>query len=202
MTLPTLLSLNLAVPQGSKVFNKYRLWRSKFFLVKMEIKEKIALSKQVNRFTLHQEGIFYKCYNEDAMVFAEHVKPYKVVVKFIKSANRKVISIGFPVSELEKGSITSELIARAIGAIKIEQLEKQLVFNIENKNLKKNYAIWRTGIIEKNKNITTGKINEQTPTNIDVLIQMIQEFDLANSTPMQGLIFVQELKQHLQTTEK
>jgi hypothetical protein len=35
------------------------------------MKEKIALSKQVNSLTLHREGIFYKCYNEDAMVFVK-----------------------------------------------------------------------------------------------------------------------------------
>ena len=168
----------------------------------MNIKEKIALSKQIDSLTLHQEGIFYKCYNEDAMVFVEHINPYKVLSKFIKIVGEEVLSIGFPASELTKGTITTELIAGAIGATKTEQLEKQLVFSIENKDLKKNYATWRTEIIEKNKNITTDKINEQTPTNKDVLIQMIQEFDLANSTPMQGLMFVQELKQHIQTTEK
>jgi hypothetical protein len=42
------------------------------------------------------------------------------------------------------------------------------------------------------------KINEYFPTNKDVLVQMIQAFDLANSTPMQGLMFVQELKKHIQ----
>jgi len=75
----------------------------------MNIKEKIALSKQVNSLTLHREGIFYKCYNEDAMVFVKQIKPYKVLSKFIKSAGEEVLSIGFPVSELEKGSITTEL---------------------------------------------------------------------------------------------
>lgn len=172
----------------------------------MDIKEKIALSKQHDSFILHQEGIFYKCYNEDAMVFVKHIKAYKVLSKFIKSAGEEVLSIGFPVSELEKGSITTELIAGAIGATKTEQLEKQVVFNIENKDLKKNYAGWRiemlalsvVEVFEQNKNITPDKINEYTPTNKDVLIRMIQEFDLANSTPMQGLMFVQELKKHMQ----
>jgi hypothetical protein len=37
----------------------------------MNMKEKIALS------------IFYKCYNEDAMVFVKQIKPYKVLSKFI-----------------------------------------------------------------------------------------------------------------------
>ncbi|MEI7423932.1 MAG: hypothetical protein WCK18_17655 [Prolixibacteraceae bacterium] len=164
----------------------------------MNIKEKIVLSKQVNSLTLHREGLFYKCYNEDAMVFVKQIKSYKVLSKFIKSAGEEVLCIGFPVSELEKGRITTELIAGAIGATKTQQLEKQVVFNIENKDLKKNFASWRIEIIEQNKNIIPAKINDYTPTNKDVLIRMIQEFDLANSTPMQGLMFVQELKTHMQ----
>ena len=169
----------------------------------MNVKEKIALSKQEHTITLHREGLFYKCYNEDAMVFVQKIKPYKVLSKFIKNAGEEVLSIGFPVSELKKSTITTELIAGAIGAAKTEQLEKQLVFNIENTDLKKNYATWRTEIIEKNKNITIDKINEYSTSNKDVLIQMIQAFDLANSTPMQGLMFVQELKKQIPpNTEK
>ena len=53
-------------------------------------------------------------------------------------------------------------------------------------------------VFEQNKNITPDKINEYTPTNKEVLIHKIQEFDLANSTPMQGLMFIQELKKHIQ----
>jgi len=128
----------------------------------MNIKEKIALSKQADNLTLHLEGIFYKCYNEDAMVFVEHIKLYKVLSKFIKSAGQEVLSIGFPASELKKGTITTEFIAGAIGSTKTEQLEKQLIFSIENKDLKKNYATWRREIIEKNK--TPDKTNEYTST--------------------------------------
>ena len=72
----------------------------------MTIKEKISCSSDVTRFTLFKEGLFYKCYNEDAMVFIKCVKSYKVSVKFIKTVNANVYSIGFPASEIEKGSIT------------------------------------------------------------------------------------------------
>jgi hypothetical protein len=60
----------------------------------MDVKEKIALSKQEYAITLHREGLFYKCYNEDAMVFVEHVKPYKVVSMFIQNVGEEVLSIG------------------------------------------------------------------------------------------------------------
>lgn len=69
----------------------------------MTIAEKIQVSADKTRFTLFKEGIFYKCYNVDAMVFSKRVKHYKVNSKFIKSLGAAVISLGFPVSEVTKG---------------------------------------------------------------------------------------------------
>ena len=46
-----------------------------------------------------------KCYNEDAMVFSQQVKNYKVNARFVKSVGAEVLSLGFPVSEVEKGNM-------------------------------------------------------------------------------------------------
>ena len=37
----------------------------------MTIAEKIAKCSDKTIFTLHREGLFYECYNEDALVFAK-----------------------------------------------------------------------------------------------------------------------------------
>ncbi len=72
----------------------------------MIIAEKTQVSADKTRFTLFKEGIFYKCYNEDAMVFVQNVKEYKVSAKFVKSVEANVYSIGFPVSsELKLGTL-------------------------------------------------------------------------------------------------
>uniref|UniRef100_UPI004047298C hypothetical protein n=1 Tax=Algoriphagus sp. TaxID=1872435 RepID=UPI004047298C len=71
----------------------------------MTTAEKIALAKSNNYFTLFKEGLFYKCYNEDAMVFVQRLRAYKVSTKFIKIVGDTVYSIGFPVGEVEKVSI-------------------------------------------------------------------------------------------------
>jgi hypothetical protein len=51
----------------------------------MTLKEKINHSAKLTQFILFKEGLFYKCYNEDAMVFVKNVKDYKVSEKFVKS---------------------------------------------------------------------------------------------------------------------
>ena len=72
----------------------------------MTIKEKIACCSVKTRFTLFKEGIFYRCYNEDAMIFVQSLKKYyKVNSKLIKSVNALVYNVGFPISEVEKGNL-------------------------------------------------------------------------------------------------
>ena len=72
----------------------------------MTISEKIDNSANHTRFTLYKEGLFYKCHNEDAMVFVKNIREYKVSKNFVKSVGEDVYSIGFPVSEIKKGSLS------------------------------------------------------------------------------------------------
>ena len=65
----------------------------------MTIAEKIDSAKSNKYFTLSKEGFFYKCYNQDAMVFVKRVKTYKVSSKYVKSVREDLYSVGFPVGE-------------------------------------------------------------------------------------------------------
>ena len=82
----------------------------------MTITEKVKQAATNNICTLYKEGIFYKCYNEDAMVFVQKIKEYKVSSKFIKSIGAEVLSLGFPVSEVEKGNLSMANVSEKIGA--------------------------------------------------------------------------------------
>ena len=51
----------------------------------MTIKEKVKISENSSKYTLFKEGIFYKVYNINAMLFVANIKPFKVKVKYIKN---------------------------------------------------------------------------------------------------------------------
>jgi len=69
----------------------FDLFRAK----KMTLKDKIEMQAQdTTQVYLHQEGIFYKVYNEGA--FLLNYLGYKVSVKYIKNLNQEIYSIGFP----------------------------------------------------------------------------------------------------------
>jgi len=161
----------------------------------MDIKEKLEFCTDKTRFTLFKEGIFYKCYNEDAMVFVQKIRAYKISSKFIKTVGTEVLSLGFPASEIEKENLNLHSISESIEAASYIEKPYGIIFSLKE-DIKQNYPEFFEKI-QKSKNIVEEKQLEYNKTTNDLLVKMIQEFDLANSTPMQGMVFIQELKNQL-----
>ena len=112
----------------------------------MTIAEKITSSRDKALFTLYKEGMFYRCYNEDAMIFAQRVKAYKVNCKYVKSLGGEVLSLGFPVSELGKSNISFEFILEAIGAEYYNEEPHGIVFSLKD-DIKLNYNKFQEAVI-------------------------------------------------------
>lgn len=131
----------------------------------MTIAEKTQISANTTLFTLFKEGLFYKRYNEDAMVFVERVKAYKITAKFFKSADEIVYSIGFPVSEAEKGRLSLANILEKIGAKGFEESDGNIVFLFNDINVGTNGNYWSStvsGTIARNLNFNSSNANMNT----------------------------------------
>jgi len=83
----------------------------------MEIIEKLQYSSDKSRFTLFKEGLFYKCHNEDAMVFAKRHKPYRISTKYVKNVASIIMSLGFPISAVKHCNLFHSTIT--LGSLKI-----------------------------------------------------------------------------------
>ena len=168
----------------------------------MTLKSKILVSNEEKRFTLYKEGLFYKCYNEDAMLFVKKVREYKVNNKFVKSTGSNVFSIGFPASEIEKGKLSFDEISTKIESESFELKNELVIFHLNNTACKKGFKDW---VDVKRKNELVVQEPDPSYTNInnsEHILAMIKNYDMANSTPMQGLGFIQELKKEVQRFEK
>jgi len=171
----------------------------------MTIAEKILESAEINTFTLFKEGLFYKCYNEDAMVFAKLVKPYKVSSKYVKNIGAEVLSLGFPVSETEKGNLALDIMSETLGSDKYDVGDDKITFFLKD-NIKRGYESWCESVVKEN----SAAYDTKSPVNMAMqsvavsteLIDLIKNFDLANSSPMQALNFVQQLKKLAQNNEE
>ena len=62
--------------------------------------------------------------------------------KFVKSLGADVYSIGFAVSEVEKGNLTLEEISEKIGASSFEVSGTDVVFILDETEVKSNYKTW------------------------------------------------------------
>jgi|GEM_PF-537282 len=171
----------------------------------MTIAEKIQVSADKTRFTLFKEGIFYKCYNVDAMLFVKKVREYKVSSKYIKNVGAEVLSMGFPESEVSKGNLTLDMMCELLGAEKYDDEKEKITFYLKN-DIKQVFESLQNGVVNENSVLYINKINENksesNESNINELVSMIKNYDLANSTPMQSLTFIQQLKMEIHKVEK
>ena len=167
------------------------------------IAEKIQASADITLLTLFKEGLFYKCYNEDAMVFAKMVKNYKVNSKFVKSVRSTVFSLGFPKSELAKENLGLAGVTAKIGAKGFEENDVKIVFPLNGIRIKTDHEAWKNTIQAEIIDVVKGtatpyhQISDTTE-----IISTIKKFDLANSTPMQGLCFIQRLKMEMEKVKE
>lgn len=169
----------------------------------MTIKQKIECSTNKTKFTLYKEGIFYKCYNEDAMVFVQHVKEYKVSTKFVKSVGAAVYSIGFPVTEVKNGRLSLEFISEKINSVRVEAKDKRVVFTFRDEFIKNGYQDWiRPFASTKKKKLEEPHADYKRILNYDCIISEIKKYDLANNTPMQSFGFIQLLKEKVSQIEE
>ena len=71
------------------------------------------------------------------MVFVQRLRAYKVSTKFIKIVGDTVYSIGLPVGEVEKGSLSLANILEKIAAKGFEENEGNIVFLLNDMGMKK-----------------------------------------------------------------
>ncbi len=170
----------------------------------MTISEKIRFSADKAIFTLFREGLFYKCYNEDAMVFSQRVKNYKVTSKIFKGVGAKVLSLGFPVSEVSTGKLSFDVLCKTLGAEKHDEKTEKVTFYLKD-NIKEGYESWHENVVKENTAQYSYQTTSSKPKKNEAyrteIVTMIKNYDLANSTPIQGLNFIQQLKMEIQKIE-
>ncbi len=157
------------------------------FFIAMNTQEKIDLAANTRQLSLHKEGVFYKLYNQQAMLFTENIKPLKIKVKFIKAVSQQVYSCGFPVTIIE--DVKKQL--RVLGG-EIDGSEKLLIITAINWKTKGDYSKWCKE--QKQDEIPAEKKNDTAMKNI---AKQIVGFQVMRKTPMEAMSFIVELQEQL-----
>ena len=146
----------------------------------MTVKQKIELATQSNKLYFFKEGLFHKLYNQNAMWFVNHVKPYKVSVKFVKTVNQDVYSIGFPQTVLSLHKLQ-------INLKPIKEEPNYLCYQVTQTIREQEFASWCNTTL-------TNQVKLQSKATTQNIVQQLKHFDVANNTPIQTLEFVVKLK--------
>lgn len=143
----------------------------------MTILDKVTLQQQdTTKIFLFKEGVFYKAYNEGAFLLQD--RNYKVAVKKIKSVENEVLSIGFPISVLEKLKENRQ----PEEYDNYCSLQSNIVFSLLL------YEEWYQNQIANIKREDSKYLEEYT------LKDTIKNYPLANKTPIEVFIWVAKLQ--------
>ncbi len=143
----------------------------------MTILDKITLQQQdTTKIFLFKEGVFYKAYNEGVFLLKD--KNYKVAIKHIKSIENEVLSIGFPISVLEKLKENRQ----PEEYDNYCSLQSNIVFSLLL------YEEWYQNQIANIKREDSKYLEEYT------LKDTIKNYPLANKTPIEVFIWVAKLQ--------
>lgn len=144
---------------------------------------------------LFKEGIFMKLYNMSAYLFHRYIKSYKVKNIYYKSTDKTYLSIGFPSEILPKLLEENNLsIIREKGYFSIKDkmlsVDTQKYKEFENK-YQESETITRSNTNIKVESMDNKLINAEN----NLVVQHLRAFNLASSTPMECMLFLNQLKE-------
>ena len=162
----------------------------------MTIKEKLALetAKPGNEIILHREGVFYIAYERSAWLFSMAVHTFKVKKQFVKCVAQDVVSVGFPMSALE----------RYIAGCKVDEVEGLVRLSLPGDKipLVDDFEQWKECqqcIPSKLKSETANNDVDENDIPMSDIIKRIKEFPIECKTPVECMLFLIELKNSCKT---
>lgn len=179
----------------------------------MKINDKI-LSFDEGKREIHifVEGMFAKLYNESAYLFTTYIRQYRVNITTSKSLNSEYYSLGFPQNMIKHFLSDCEIITIednyfVVKADKFlfdkekyqtwcensKELYSKRAVNIKDKNIKEEKVI---EVLTSNSKSTALDSSEKVITDSDLIIE-IYNFRIENATPMECMIFLNNLQKKI-----
>lgn len=150
----------------------------------------------------NDKGLFYNLLERSAYAFCTRIKPFKVNVKQLKGIDNPFVSIGVPAGKTDN-------YLHEFSYEKDEQ--KNIIVHLNEPINEQDFILWKENIIEQN--INNNKITEPLEIGSDkpqlrklpikdygIIRQCFQEvklLNLASITPMDAILFLNNLQQQL-----
>lgn len=151
----------------------------------MTVKEIVLLEEEnVKNIYLFREGIFYRAYNRSAMRVVETIKSFKINHKYVKTVQQVIFYIGFPCTSFETISIIAANKGWRLMSTSTAESEKMITLWCESIG-NENYDDWIK---------TKGQAASQPLENLQ---QRIVNFPIERATPLEAMMFLNNLKNQI-----
>ena len=141
----------------------------------------------------YREGLFWKAYEKSAYAVCTQIKPLKAIKRRLKSlGGGEIVSVGFPCKHEQK----------YIGSLEhMETMPDRLVLRTLKPIDGQRFEEWKQELSSEHSVVGRRDACVQTLSRSNIphgeLIMRIRMFNLAESTPMDCMLFVNELKKML-----
>ena len=142
---------------------------------------------------LYREGLFWKAYEKSAYAVCTQIKPLKAIKRRLKSlGGAEIVSVGFPCKHEQK----------YIGSLEhMETMPDRLVLRTLKPIDGQRFEEWKQELSSEHSVVGRRDACVQNLSRSNIphgeLIMRIRMFNLAESTPMDCMLFVNELKKML-----
>lgn len=134
------------------------------------------------RVYLYKQGVFWTAYEQSALILSRH-KPLKISVRFVKTVNQKVISVGFPDATL---TFFSDIFGPFV------QMGKHTgFFELKGTDTGIDPAALREEVLHQQQ---PDDVQDKADRSTDLADQILS-FRLAEKTPLEAMTFVQKLQE-------
>lgn len=172
----------------------------------MTVKEIVAMElSNADSIYLLREGLFYRAYNQSAMRMVLYMKTYKVNHKFVKTVQQEIFYIGFP-----SASLTAIKIQALQNGWEMAEQDEIVGNSIVIKGIsgkEEDYPSWAACQLETSVLVPESLLDNDSvhcPKTVFLapdlgfsVIQQLEDFCIENATPMEALLFINQLKQRI-----
>ncbi len=177
----------------------------------MTFKERINNEKDnLTKIVLYNDkGLFFNLVERSAYSFCTRIKSFKVHVKTLKGLDMPYVSIGVPVEKVDEylngltitkddqGNVTA-LLAEPIDENAFQAWKKHVIEQKETE--KANEAIPVLGVYSNSQKETLNKQNDNTSFVRNCFME-VKTLNLASMTPMEAMLFLNELQMKLKNID-
>ncbi len=152
---------------------------------------------------LYKEGMFWIAYEKSAYRFITSVRPYRATRKFVQQVGEEMVSIGFPSAILDE--INVEVLEKSERQITLQAPENEGATGKEFQAWKAQTALHIPRLQIKPNQVKTREVTREMSAPLPLppvqqqstITEKLRDFNLANKTPMECMMFVLDLKNSL-----